>query len=267
MKVIIIAVLIVVKIGAQWGEGAKQAALCNSALALAGDAFAIFNSSANILQINSRQFGAEYTPGKFGFKQLSSFHFAYVEPFSNFSIGVGLGSYGFELYKENELVLGLACEASKGFIVSASTTLSNLKIQNYGISNSLLINVSTLYYINEKLRTGFAVNNINGASRGNEAGQIPIVFLYGWSWDVSEDFVLNIATEKETGFPFAVMAGFLYKPVKYFSLRSGAATNPTKYSAGFGLTYSHFQFDYAVYTHPVFELTHQFGVIFSFLPF
>jgi hypothetical protein len=59
---------------------------------------------------------------------------------------------------------------------------------------------------------------------------------------------LNIATEKETGFPFRRDGGFLYNRVKYFSLRSGAATIRQKYSAGFGLTYSHFQFDYAVYT-------------------
>jgi len=266
MKSISLCLLLLLQIPiySQLPGGAKQTGMANSGLALSDDVFSVFSNPAGLARLPSREFGFFYSPQPFGFSQLSSFRFAYSEPAPWFTASLGFTNYGFELYKENQVTVALSKNFSNLFFAGLSADFSFLTIKNYGSDNTVKLNLSGLYYVTPDLRAAFEFRNITRSSRGSEPGQIPVVYSIGVSYDAGEDFNLSAALEKETGFDPSVMAGFNYEPVKYLALRGGVSTVPEKFTAGIGIIYSYFQFDYAVFTHPEFQITHSFGVLFSF---
>ena len=266
MKIISICLLLIMHfpLYSQLPGGAKQIGMANSGLALADDVFSLYSNSAGLAQLPSREFGAFWSPQPFGFSELSSFRFAYTEPLPWFTAALGFTNYGFELYKENQITIALSRNFSNLFFAGISADLSFLTIKNYGTDNTLKLNLSGLYYITDDLRGAFEIRNVTRSTRGTEAGQIPVTYSFGMSYDFNNQFNLSAALEKESGFETSVMGGFSYEPIKYLSLRGGASTIPEKFTAGAGIIYSHFQFDYAIFTHSEFGVTHQFGIIFSF---
>ncbi|MHC1737500.1 MAG: hypothetical protein AB9882_05775 [Ignavibacteriaceae bacterium] len=264
MKFLTLLLLLHLPLFSQLPGGAKQIGMANSGLALADDVFSLWLNPAGLAQLPSREFGVFWSPQPFGFSELSSFRFAYTEPLPWFTASVGFSNYGFELYKENQITVALSRNFSNLFFVGISADFSFLTIKNYGSDFAAKLNLSGLYYITNDFRGAFEIRNLTRSTRANEPGQIPVLYSFGLSYDFNNEFKLSAALEKETGFETSVMGGFSYEPVKYLSLRGGVSTVPEKFTAGVGIIYSYFQFDYAIFTHPDFGVTHQFGLLFSF---
>jgi outer membrane protein W len=138
-----------------------------------------------------------------------------------------------------------------------------VSIDKYGSDNALYINAGLLIYLSEKLKWGFSANNLNRATWGKEKDQLPIVFQTGFSYDIINDIVLNLAIEKELTYQPSIKAGINYRIMEYVSVRTGFSTEPSIYCGGVGIHYSLFQFDYSVINHQELGFTHQFGLIIS----
>ena len=248
----------------QQNAGAKQVAMSNSDVASGNDVFAIFNNPAGLAQVNRRQAGVYYSPAPFGFTELANGFIAYNEPFSFGSIGIGGMTYGFDLYRETKFLTAFSYNYDNKFFGGITLNLHTLSIKNYGSDISYYFDIGGLAYLSNDLRIGFSAHNINRATFGNEDDQIPMVFNSGLSYDVLDNFRLNAATEKDIRYPFSFLFGIDYDIIKYLSLRTGFSTEPSKYSAGIGINYSIFRFDYAIVTHTDLGLSHQAGVIISF---
>jgi hypothetical protein len=214
--------------------------------------------------MNWREIGVYYSPAPFGFTELANGFIAYNEPFSFGSVGIGAMTYGFELYRETKFITAFSYNYLNKFFGGIAVNIHNISIQNYGNDLSLYINAGGLAYLTEDFRTGFSVHNLNRATFGNEEGQIPMIFNLGISYDMLSNFKINTAVEKDIRYPFSFLAGLDYDIIKYLSLRTGFSTEPSKYSAGIGINYSIFSFDYALFNHNDLGLTHQVGIIISF---
>ena len=248
----------------QYSPGARQISMANSDVALANDVFSIFNNPAGLAQLNWREVGIYYSPAPFGLTELSNGYVAYNEPFNFGSISIGGMTYGFELYRESKVVLGYAYNYENILFAGATVNYHSFSIQNYGSTSAIYFNLGGLVYILDELRWGFVVSNLNRASIADIDDQIPMVLLTGFSFDILQNFSLNLALEKDIRFDPSVQIGIEYDIIEYLSLRAGTSNDPSRFSAGVGINYSIFSLDYAFFTHQDLGLTHQAGIILSF---
>jgi len=261
---IIIICTITISAYSQYNPGAKQISLSNSDVALSNDVFSLFNNPAGLSQMNWREVGIYYSPAPFGLSELANGYAAYHEPTSIGSFAVGGMSYGFDLYRESKFILGYSYNFQNKFFAGLAINYQTVSIKNYGNDGAIFFNLGGLAYITNIFRIGFAVQNINRATFGNEEDQIPMIFNTGLSYDVIDDLTINFALEKDIKYKAAFQFGINYDIIEYISIRMGFANEPSKYSAGIGINYSMFSLDYAMFTHNYLGLTHQAGVIISF---
>ena len=249
---------------AQINPGARQISIANSDVALANDVFTLFNNPAGLAQMNWKEVGIYYSPAPFGLTELANGYVAYQQPFSFGSLGIGGMTYGYELYRESQIILGYSYNYENIFFIGAAVNYQSYSIQNYGSTGAFYLNLGGLVYILDDLRWGFSTSNVNRATVGDQDDQIPVVFSTGFSFDILQNFSLNLSLEKDVRYDPSISFGIDYDIVEYLSLRIGAADNPSKFTAGVGINYSILSLDYAFFTHPDLGLTHQAGVILSF---
>ncbi len=248
----------------QMDPGAKQIALSYSDVALTNDVFGLFNNPASLAKINLRQAGVYYSPAPFGFTEMANGYIAYNEPFNWGSLAVGGMSYGFELYKENKILVGSSYNYKDKFLIGITLNYHSVNIKNYGSANSFYFNVGGIVPISDFISWGFSVHNLNRATLGKEKDQIPTVLKTGFNFSAIENISLNAAIEKDILQETSLLFGINYDIIKYISLRTGFSNEPSRFTAGIGINYSFFTLDYAVFTHPDLGLTHQAGLIISF---
>lgn len=265
---IIIAIIIICTLTfsaySQYSPGAKQISLSNSDVALSDDVFSLFNNPAGLSQMDWREVGVYYSPAPFGLSELANGYVAYHEPTSIGSFAIGGMNYGFDLYRESKITVGYSYNFQNKFFAGLTVNYQTVSIKNYGNDAAVSFNLGGLAYITEKFRLGFAVQNINRATFGNEDDQIPMIFNTGLSYDVIDELSVNLAVEKDIKFNSSFQFGINYNIIKYLSLRTGFSNEPSRYSAGIGINYSIFSLDYAMFTHNDLGLTHQAGIIIGF---
>lgn len=249
---------------AQINPGARQISIANADVALANDVFTLFNNPAGLAQINWKEVGVYYSPAPFGLTELANGYVAYQQPFSFGSLGIGGMTYGYELYRESKIILGYSYNYENILFLGAAINYQTYSIQNYGSTGVFYLNLGGLVYILDDLRWGFSTNNINRATVGDQDDQIPVVFSTGFSFDVLQNFSLNVSLVKDIRYDLSLAFGIDYDIIEYLSLRIGAADNPSKFTAGIGINYSILGLDYAFFTHPDLGLTHQAGLTLSF---
>ncbi|MBT8378545.1 MAG: hypothetical protein KJN64_04895 [Ignavibacteria bacterium] len=249
---------------AQYNPGARQISLANSDVALANDVFTLFNNPAGLSQIIWREVGIYYSPAPFGLTELANGYVAYLEPFSFGSMAIGGSTFGFELYRESKVVLGYSYSYENILFIGASINYQTVSIKNYGSTAAFYLNAGGLVYILDDFRWGFNVSNINRASISNDEDQIPMIFTTGFSYNLLNNFSLNISLEKDIRYNPSVQFGIEYDIIEYLSLRMGGSNEPSRFTSGIGINYSIFSLDYSLFTHPDLGLTHQAGIIISF---
>jgi hypothetical protein len=249
---------------AQINPGARQISIANSDVALANDVFTLFNNPAGLAQMNWKEVAIYYSPAPFGLTELANGYVAYQQPFSFGSLGIGGMTYGYELYRESQIILGYSYNYENIFFIGAAVNYQSYSIQNYGSTGAFYLNLGGLVYILDDLRWGFSTSNVNRATVGDQDDQIPVVFTTGFSFEILNNFSLNLSLEKDVRYDPSISFGIDYDLIEYLSLRIGAADNPSKFTAGIGINYSILSLDYAFFTHPDLGLTHQAGVILSF---
>jgi len=241
--------------------GAKETGISNSDVALSNDVFALFNNPSGLAQLEKRSIGIYYSPSPFGLKELANGYFAYTEPFKFGALSIGGMTYGFELFRENRIVLGFSYKYLKRFYFGLSLNYQTVTIQKYGSSNSLYFSLGALASISKYVRWGFSIQNLNRVSYHNTEDQIPVVIRTGFSYDLIKTLSVNLALEKDIKYDPNYHFGIDYKIAKYISIRTGFSNEPSRYSVGIGIHYSSFNLGYSIFTHQDLGITHQFGVI------
>ena len=248
----------------QFDPGAKQISLSHSDVAYNDDVFSLFNNVSCLQQLKCREIGIYYSPSPFGLKELSNAFIAYVEPFSFGNIAIGGMDYGFELYREYKLVIGLSKNLYDGLAAGVALNYHSVKIKNYGSDFAFYADMGLSLKIFNELFWGFSIKNINRATFGKEKDQIPTFLLTGISYLPVKDLSLNCALEKETERKENFLFGVNYDLINFISIRTGFSSEVSKFTAGVGLHYSVFNLDYAFIYHNDLGLTHQAGIIIRF---
>jgi hypothetical protein len=113
------------------------------------------------------------------------------------------------------------------------------------------------------LKWGAAIHNFTRSriSASNEALPTEIKTGVSYSYHLAE---LYCALIKETGRDITFNTGISYPLNEYLELLIGYGSAPASYSGGIMIAYDRIQVQYAVFSNPDLDYTHQFGVVLNF---
>lgn len=236
--------------------GARSLAMGATYVALANSADAVFLNPGGLSQMVGTEISFFYQK-PFGLKDLNFGTATATFPVSNYRLSVGFLSMGNGVYDQTEVALALSHHLGKAFYYGASLRYQSVAIESFGSSSTLGLGFGAVIPITESLKCGFQVNHVNRSKVGQSEDKLPRTFKGGLSLSPDARLTLSLEIFKEVGFDEEVRFGTEFKPLENFALRAGTATNPDRFSAGFGVNIEPFQIDYAFFTHNDLGLTHQ----------
>lgn len=229
--------------------GARASAMCNTTSALS-DAFSLC-TNPSALALNSC-----FSVATFGTELFDEPDLIYVCGEVNVGrFGAYASSFGNEVYRES--ILGLGCGFHvHGISFGISAKGMALSILGYGSDATFGVDAGVLGLIDERLTISATGKNINLPDLGSSGEELPTVLNVGSAMTLADGFVLCIDVAKESGMGLDVSLGqelFIYP---HFCIRSGLSTDPSIFSAGFGLILARLSVDYSVRMHHPLGLTH-----------
>ena len=244
--------------------GARAVALNGAFTSLSNNSQAIFYNPSGLGQIKYREFSAFYSPAPFGLSELKTGALTYAEPFQFGVLGIGAKTYGFDLYRETNIILSYGNIFKGKIFYGFNVNYYNINIQNYNSATSFGLDIGTMAYITEFLRWGFFAKNITGSTIGESKEKIVQVYRTGFTVQPRKDINFLLEIEKDVKHPISVRAGLEYSFYDYLDLRAGVGSEPTSFSGGIGLNYDMFQLDYALYNSLDLGITHQGTISINF---
>ena len=244
--------------------GARATGLNGAFTSLSDNSLAVFYNPSGLGQLKFREVSVFYGPSLFGIQELSVGALTYAEPLSFGTIGLGIKSFGFELYRETNLILSFGNNYSNKIFYGLNFNYYNLNIQNYNSASSFGVDIGGLAYLTDFLKWGFYAGNITGSKIGVSEQRIAQIYRTGLTVQPVNDLNLVIDIEKDVKYPLSFRAGMEYFINDFIDLRAGIGTEPVSFTCGASINYNIFQFDYSFYDHQDLGITNQGSVTINF---
>jgi hypothetical protein len=207
-----------------------------------------------------------YYENRFGLKELSLKSVVFTLPTSSGNFGVSVNHFGNTNY--SELKFGLAYGKSFGEHFAAGVQLDYLSTQitaEYGNSGVVTFEIGMMAEIIEDLFVaGHVFNPIQVSLADYNEEKIPSIFKLGLAYKYSEKLFTSFEIEKNINHNPVFHAGMEYQIIEQLYIRTGIATNPGRYSLGFGLKLNKFRLDIASTYHQTLGLTPLAAIIYQF---
>ncbi|MCX7834033.1 MAG: conjugal transfer protein TraF [Ignavibacteria bacterium] len=253
--------------------GARAAALNGAFTSISDNSLAVFYNPSGLGQMKFREISFFYSPAPYGISELSTTALSYAEPTKFGTFGLGVKSYGFDLYKEITGLISYGNSYRNRIYYGLSFNLYHLSIKNYNSATSFGVDIGAMAQITNFLKWGFFAKNLTGSKIGQSKERIAQVYKTGFAIQPRDDLKFIIETEKDVKYPFSFKGAFEYSifitntignmPGR-IDLRAGVGSEPTNFSAGIGLFLSLFQIDYAFKKHSDLGFTHQGTITINF---
>ncbi len=275
-SVFIISILLVKVSFAQFeftDIGARPAALNGAFTSVSDNSFAIFYNPSGLGQLKFREVSFFYSPAPFGISELSTTALTYAEPTKIGTFGLGIKSYGFDLYRELTSVVSYGNNYRNKIYYGINLNLYYLNIKNYNSASSFGVDLGAMAQITDFLKWGFFCKNLTGSKIGQSKERIAQVFKTGFMFQARDDIKFILETEKDVKYPFSFKGAFEYSIFipnaisnlnSRIDLRAGVGSEPTNFSAGVGVFLGLFQVDYAFKKHQDLGFTHQGTITINF---
>lgn len=244
--------------------GARATGLNGAFTSLSDNSLAVFYNPAGLGQINYREVSAYYGPSQFGISEISTAALSYTEALDFGTFGIGLKTYGFDLYRESEMKISYGNNFGKKMFLGLNVNFYNLKIQNYNSASAFGADIGGLAYLTEFIKWGFFAGNITGSKIGESRQKIPKIYRTGFTVQPETDLNLILEFEKDVKFPLSFRGGLEYFVNDFVDLRAGIGTQPDTFSGGISFNYNIMQLDYSIINHQDLGITNQISVTLNF---
>lgn len=244
--------------------GARATGLNGAFTSVSDNSLAVFYNPSGLGQMKFREVSAFYGPSLFGMEELSIAALTYAEPLNFGTIGLGLKTFGFELYRETNLILSFGNNYGNKIFYGFNFNFYNLNIQNYNSASSLGVDIGGLAYLTDFLKWGFYAGNISGSKIGVSEQRIAQIYRTGLTVQPVNDLNLVMDIEKDVKYPLSFRAGMEYFINDFIDLRAGIGTEPVSFACGASINYNIFQIDYSFYNHQDLGITNQGSVTVNF---
>lgn len=236
--------------------GARAAALAGAAGAIRGSVWSIVHNPAGLSDLRYMSAGVAYAPQPFGIPELGRGAFVAAFPTALGTFGCLGSRSGFDLYREVTATLSFASSVS-GFSVGFNVNYYNVSIARYGSAGAFGVDGGVQMRLMKNVEWGMAIHNLNAPTIGLSGEKLPQSFISGITYRPDPPISLLLEYRKETSFTGSARFGIEYWLMDAFAIRSGAGTEPDRFSGGVGLRFGLFNVDYAFTTHQELGGTHE----------
>lgn len=244
--------------------GARAIGLNGAFTSQSNNSLAIFYNPSGLGQMKYREVSVFYCPSPFGISEISTAALTYAEPLKFGTLGIGVKTYGFDLYRETNITLSFGNNFREKLFYGLNATFYNLKIQNYNSASAFGADVGAMAYITDFLRWGFFAKNFTGTRIGESEEKLAQVYRTGFTAQPRHDLNFILEVEKDVRYPLSFRGGMEYFINEYVDIRAGVGTEPTSFSGGITINYNIFQLDYAIYNYRDLGITNQGSLTVNF---
>lgn len=174
----------------------------------------------------------------FGLAALRLAAAAYVEPTSLGAFAIGAQTFGFDDYRETHLHAGFGrgfgLGTTRRFHVGFSLRYHRVSIPGYGKAGALGLGLGGLVEVWPSVLVGFQATNFHVPKLAGRE-ELARSLALGLAYSPVEQALVVLDVYKDVRFPLSVRAGVEIQPVTSFVLRAGAATEPSRFTAGAGV--------------------------------
>jgi hypothetical protein len=234
---------------AQDGLGARVTALGHSGSALEAGAWSVFANPALLSEDGGEL--SFYSIRHYGIAELTDMAAAGSMPLGGRrgNIGIGLHSFGFELYRESRFRLAYQ-NSYAGLEFGLVPGLTHITIENYGSAMAFSLDAGLAYtLIDDVLLFGARATNLNRARLGQAREELPRSLAAGLSYQLAERALLTGELFKDVRFPLSWRGGLEVRLINQLFLRGGITTEPLTYAMGVGYSLSRLSINLAAQQH------------------
>jgi len=196
-------------------------------------------------------------------KELQNAGFAVALPMENSAIGIQLGAFGFESYREFKSGLSYARKLSESLSLGGQIIYWNQNIPEYGNSSLLTFKLGLQAMLSEDIRFGVSIYNPIRLEI-TEGEQTYAILRVGLSYQLSSKVLLASELEKDQDFATRIKLGMDYQLSAPLSLRAGVITAPYEISFGMGLDlFQECRLDLVIRQHEVLGFTPGIGLVYQ----
>lgn len=233
-------------------------------VALSDRSTAVFSNPSGLAQLKQRHISFYLEPVFYGLDGISTAALTLAEPFGFGTIGIGLRTFGFELYRETKMSLSCGVELNENIYAGAGLGIYNVSVSGYGSAFSAGADIGVVYRLSGDITWGFSALNLTGSTIGSSKQSITRLYRTGIAYMPEDNVVFLLDAEKDPGNSMNVRFGGEVRPVEPVYLRAGISSYPVSYSAGIGLEYGIISIDYAACVTEPLGLTNRFNLSFDF---
>lgn len=228
---------------------ARATALGYATTALPGDIGSQSNPAAATRSSRSLHLFARES---YGLDELRRAAADVVVPWSQGAFLAGIGTFGFEAYREWYFSLGGALRWRPGTTRTAHVGLRaryyHTHIVSYGQAGTVGLSLGSQVQLLSTLTFGVLAVNLN-APQLAEATDLPQSLALGLAYEASPGFVTLLDAVKDIDFPLSLRGGFEAMLLSTLVLRAGFTTAPVRFMTGVGFRAGRLAADLAAEQH------------------
>lgn len=242
------------------GKGVRSIGLAGVRTVLPGDSWAVAHNPAMLTMQVQPGISAFASPGLFGLKELRTVALNSSFSLAGVAVAAGFEHFGFDLYKELGIEVGVGHTIAEGLSVGLAVDLRSTTIKGYGRTYGVVVTAGWGVRIIEGLHIGFAGENILGETIGVIRQRLPQKAAMGVSYNPLPYLIVFLEGEKDVRHPLMARWALELLPLESIALRLGMANNPDIVSAGVSVRHESLEFGYAGFLHAQLGWTHQVEV-------
>jgi hypothetical protein len=174
----------------------------------------------------------------YGLAELRTAGVHYARPLAFGGASVGIGTFGFDAYREvhADLAVGAALRLGTTRLVRVGARLqgNHTAIEGYGAARALSLGGGLLVDVVPSLTFGVRATNLTAASLASDT-PLPETIALGLSYRAETALLVLLDVFKDIDHPAAVRGGLEARPVDVLALRVGASVRPRQFTAGAGV--------------------------------
>ncbi|MEO8664268.1 MAG: hypothetical protein ABI462_02135 [Ignavibacteria bacterium] len=244
--------------------GARPIGLNGAFTSLSDNSLAVFYNPSGLGQLKYREISVFYSPSTLGVTQISTAALTYAEPLKIGTLGLGLKTFGFDLYRETSVILSYGNNFHDKIFYGLNLNYYNLKIQNYNSASAFGADAGAIACITDFLNWGVFVKNISGTKIGVSKQKLAQVYRTGITIKPKPGLNVVLEIEKDVRYPLSFRSGLEYSVNSFIDLRAGVGTQPSSFSGGISIIYDLFCIEYAICNVQNLGITNQGSVTINF---
>lgn len=226
------------------------------------DPLFIFSNPASLCSIDNWSVVSSYSQ-PYGMNELTVTSIGFAKRLKKIILGLGISQFGFDLYREQKIGLGLALPITSSLQFGITLRYHQIKIKNYGETGSITLDAGWVFNVSPTTKIAGSFQNVPRATIGRDHQALPQIMRMGIQFQPIENVLTFAELYKDISFESEGRFGAEIKTMESLFLRVGFTRNPARFTAGFGLNILGLQIDYGFNHHQVLGHTHAMGLIIS----